>query len=108
MKPNISNILELSTAHLKPETRQILKEYGTNTFDALDAVAVYPKCLYLDIIGWFMYPTANPSTGNFSYENHTYQDIKDAMMLAEKYNCSMVCFDVDEDTTDELPIYNED
>lgn len=108
MKTNISNILELSTAHLRPKTRELLTEEGVNAFDILDAVAIYPKYARHEIIGWFMYPTDNPSSGDFSCYGDTYDDIKNAMLLAEKHNCSMVCFDVDEDVTDELPIYNKE
>lgn len=102
-QPNVSSMLELSTAHLRPDTRRMLTELGNGAYGALDPVAIYAKFAGDDehIVGWLIYPTTDPQTGDFG----EYDDIRDAMLLMLKYKCDAVCFDVDEDATDELPRY---
>ena len=97
MKLEISNMLTISTAHIKHETRECLDNTdsisGTidNTFYHLN---IYNKGEF----GWFIYiipDTKETYNVNMASELITHPDLTDCIKLAIRHNCNILCFDRD-------------
>ena len=82
----IRNFLDLSTGHLKPETRDLmLNDPG------------YPGVSMANEYGWFCYICEDNPVWD--------QDMKDCMAKARELGCLYILFDRDADLLDDLPYY---
>lgn len=94
VKLDITKILTLSTAHIKPETAIALdNEPNTNKF----GLSVYAKAGY----GWFIYIG---SVIDDAFD-HLPEDLKACVAFTKKQNCEWLCLDTDGEEVDELKTY---
>ena len=83
----VRNFLDLSTGHLKPETREFMREGGDHN--------VTMSGTY----GWLVYLSEG------DYEVTWDQDMTDCMTKARELGCLYILFDQDADRRDDLPYY---
>lgn len=100
----IISMLPLSTAHLRPETREKLSD---DNFRRNCDLIIFTKHDSEGEYGWFIYiPT---TTHNIPEEDDIPDDIPDdlksALMLAVWNNCPVVCFDELYDANPNLKTY---
>lgn len=90
---NISKMLTLSTAHLKPETRDFL------IFESIKAY--YGLSVYSNEYGFFVYVDTDNDSKNIPC------DLSDCLQLAKENDCEWIKFDRDEILLDKLPVYED-
>lgn len=95
-KHEISNMLTVSTAHIKPETAKWL-ERQWEIFDS--SIVVFSKGVY----GWFVY-VDYPGRANIYKELP--KDLVVLFRLAAEHGCEWLCIDRDVEVVSELPVYN--
>lgn len=87
---NISKLLTLSTAHLKPVTRDFL---------VLESIkGYYGLSVYTNEYGFFVYVDAEEP-------KNIPCDLSDCLQLAKEYGCEWIKFDRDEVPIDKLKVY---
>lgn len=94
----ITRILTISTAHIKPETAELLKtEAETNRL----GLCIYNKHEF----GWFIYldPCSRRAMNTKILETMT--DLTDCFNLAAEFDCEILCLDRDAQVTTHLPVY---
>ena len=97
-KLELSTIMTISTAHLTPDTLNLLAT--AETYDpTFTNITYYPKILDGDNIGWFIYPCVPSSQ---IHENIP-DDLKAILNLAEFCNASVICVDPDGPVIDNIP-----
>lgn len=89
-----NTVLNLSTAHLSPGTREMMER--NNETNCL-TLSTYPK----NEFGWFVYITAQTNIDNLP------DDLKACVTLAKHLNCNMICFDCDVEPIKGLPVTDE-
>ena len=88
---NISKMLTLSTAHLKPETRDFL---------ILESIkGYYGLSVYSNEYGFFIYVDEDNEFNNIP------NDLSDCLQLAKDNDCEWIKFDRDELPIDNLKVY---
>ena len=99
----ISQMLTLSTAHLSRETREAMSDP-----DFIDEVApaIYPKTILGTTYGWFVYMARCADQDDEDFKTLP-EDLTAAIALANKLNCSVICFDADADPVENLTTYND-
>lgn len=97
----VTSIVTLSTAHLKPETRILLDdEPEANLF----GLTVYPKAGF----GWFI--AVDDTALKAMNENVVcdFMDLYTCLNFANAKNCGWLCFDCDADVVAGLAFYDDD
>lgn len=88
---NISKLLTLSTAHLKPVTMDFL---------VLESIkGYYGLSVYTNEYGFFVYVDAEEEPKNIPC------DLSDCLQLAKENDCEWIKFDRDEVPIDNLKVY---
>ena len=87
----ITNMLTLSTAHIKEETAKMLDA-------GKDCITVFSKGGY----GWFIYVDKEVLEEN---KNSLPNDLLATIQLADENNCNWLCLDCDGEITEALPTY---
>ena len=108
MALKISKTLTISTAHVKPETRECLDE--TDSISGTIDGKFYHLSIYEKYnVGWFIYiiPDANENHDkNITSELLTHPDLTACIKLAINNNCTLLCIGRDGDILyDVLPAY---
>jgi len=97
--PETCGIMTLSTAHITPETADLL-----DSGEKIQGVVTYPKNDY----GWFIFVGSFEDYENFDEDEDVYKfpsDLRACVKLALGYGCDWLCLDADGNETDKLPIY---
>ena len=105
----ISKMLTLSTAHLRPCTREALTESSLCDMvnSALDWLPVYSKSNGGEEYGWFAYIN-DIDEPQIRELRDSYEDLYDCIRFAQKHDCEIICFDRDAEELPDLPTYMED
>ena len=94
-QPTTFTMLDLSTAHLKPETRTLL------TQDLVDGALIYPKGPW----GWFVHvPT---ETDGLTISDEVPADLKACILYAQRHQQNWLMLDCDGTVASELPVYGD-
>ena len=89
----ISKMLTISTAHIRPDSTRFLDDEYTFG-DA--GLVLYGK----DEYGWFIY------ISDIETYKRVPQDIVDCMKFARSHDCHWLCLDCDAEVINELPTYH--
>ncbi|MDO9114942.1 MAG: hypothetical protein Q7U63_14255 [Polaromonas sp.] len=93
--PTTFTMLDLSTAHLKPETRSLL------TQDLVDGALIYPKGPW----GWFVHvPTEDDG---LTIGDEVPADLKACIQYAQQLQQNWLMLDNDGTVASDLPVYGD-
>jgi len=90
--PNLRNFMDLSTAHLKPSTREWLERVSSDQGNLSHWVAPY---------GWFLY--CDEENGDDSIPSDAFA----CMTYARQHGADYILFDRDADQLTDLDVYED-
>jgi hypothetical protein len=95
---NVRRFLDLSTGHLKPETREQLENGHA-------PAAIYP---HPDGYGWMLYVPCPENAGAVDEEDRPAEDLQACFDKARELRCDYILFDSDAPELDGLPLYDDE
>lgn len=91
----VGNYLDLSTGHLRPETRESLNHYPGIHAERRE-------------YGWLMFIPLPEYMREWAEEGEWPRELLAIIELAWKYDCGFILFDADAGVSEELPYFDEE
>ena len=104
MKPNIQNIMHLSTAHITPQTCNLLdasERIAGRDMGSLPCLVFYRKSEF----GHFLYIITDDFETEEMKLKQDFPDLWAVVKFALDHNCTLLCLDQDEEPLSELTVY---